>query len=408
MPYTIRCHNKVNMASVTNKIKILDTVYIFSMFQTQEVRGYWCDIAIKLGSPILEALAARRFKAVFQEVDESRTACLEALARVLVGLAPWFELGIDADAKRMASLARDSIDSITDPNSPDYMSFSEPEQALVESALIAQALLRSKTELWDKLSDRVKNNLVNSLKSSRAIAPHDNNWVLFPSMVEAFLTKSAGCDVDTERLAYGINMFRKWYVGDGLYGDGDEFHFDYYNSIMIHPMLIEILDVIRDDQFMKKEVKRLRRWAVIQERLISPNGTFPPVGRSLAYRCGAFHSLALCVYRKKLPQMLFPGQVRNALTQVIRATLDVPNTFEKGWLTIGLCGNQPSLAEPYMNRGSVYMCCTVLLPLGLPVDDEFWHEESAPATTWERIWSGKDAKRDRPYTECRRRVGRCP
>ena len=34
------------------------------------------------------------------------------------------------------------------------------------------------------------------------------------------------------------------------------------------------------------------RYAAIQERLIAPDGTFPAIGRSIAYRFGAFHLLA--------------------------------------------------------------------------------------------------------------------
>ena len=37
---------------------------------------------------------------------------------------------------------------------------------------------------------------------------------------------------------------------------------------------------------------RARRYAAILERLIGPDGSFPAIGRSLAYRCGAFHLLA--------------------------------------------------------------------------------------------------------------------
>ena len=45
---------------------------------------------------------------------------------------------------------------------------------------------------------------------------------------------------------------------------------------------------------------------------------------------------------------------------------------EHGWLTIGLSGHQPSLGEPYISTGSLYLCLCGLLPLGLPPDNEFW------------------------------------
>jgi hypothetical protein len=126
----------------------------------------------------------------------------------------------------------------------------------------------------------------------------------------------------------------------------------------------------------------------VQERLIAPDGTFPPIGRSLAYRCGAFQSLAQSALRGELPVGLAPGAVRSALTAVIRRTLDAPGTFtEEGWLTIGLAGHQPELGEGYISTGSAYLCAAVFLPLGLPVSDPFW---SGPDGPWTSVtaWSG--------------------
>jgi hypothetical protein len=141
--------------------------------------------------------------------------------------------------------------------------------------------------------------------------------------------------------------------------------------------------------------------------MIAPDGTFPPLGRSLTYRCGAFHGLALCAYQNNLHHSLKPGQVRRALTQVIHATLDPPTTFDKdGWLTIGLYGKQQNLAESYINHGSLYICTTAFLPLGLPDSSLFWKCEDTP-TTWESIIKGDDIERDRPYVECIRNHGQC-
>ena len=47
---------------------------------------------------------------------------------------------------------------------------------------------------------------------------------------------------------------------------------------------------------------RPRRYAAIQERLISPEGTFPAIGRSLAYSFGAFHHLAEMALRGNSPK----------------------------------------------------------------------------------------------------------
>jgi hypothetical protein len=122
--------------------------------------------------------------------------------------------------------------------------------------------------------------------------------------------------------------------------------------------------------------------------MISPEGTFPPIGRSLAYRCGAFHSLAHVALLEKLPASVTPASVRCALTAVIRRTLEMPGTFDgSGWLRIGFCGAQPEIGEHYISTGSLYLCAAAFLPLGLGPDNPFWQGEAS--WTSKLAWSGE-------------------
>ncbi|MGE5326330.1 MAG: DUF2264 domain-containing protein [Deltaproteobacteria bacterium] len=372
-------------------------------------RDYWCSLAGRLASPVLRALSRRRLK-IEMPVETAPTAKdrpqythLEALGRLLCGIAPWLELAGDEtregrDRARLADLARTGLDAATDPASPDHMNFSAGHQPLVDAAFLAQAILRAPGELWHRLPHRVQANVIASLKETRAIKPSENNWLLFATTVEVFMHR-AGEPTDEARLLDGLRTFRDWYLGDGLYGDGPEFHCDYYNSFVIHPMLIEALDVVRAlspewQSLWERETARLTRWAAIQERLIAPDGSYPAIGRSLAYRCGAFQGLALAALRHALPAELPPGQARCALTAVIRRTLDAPGTWNSdGWLQIGLDGHQPGLGERYISTGSLYLCSAALLPLGLPASDAFWTGPAAP-TSWEKVWSGRDLPAD--------------
>jgi hypothetical protein len=132
--------------------------------------------------------------------------------------------------------------------------------------------------------------------------------------------------------------------GDGAYGDGPSFHWDYYNSFVIHPMLVDVAAALAaEDAGRQGDGRRIderaKRYAAVQERMIGPDGTFPPIGRSLAYRCGAFHLLAQSALRRALPDEVKPSQARAALTAVMTRTLDAPETFDAaGWLRIGFCG----------------------------------------------------------------------
>jgi hypothetical protein len=99
----------------------------------------------------------------------------------------------------------------------------------------------------------------------------------------------------------------------------------------------------------------------------------------------------------ELPAPLSGPRVRAALTAVIRRTLEADRTFDgEGWLTVGLCGHQPHLGESYISTGSLYLCATALLPLGLPPSDPFW---SGPSEDWtsRRLWRGEDAAADHAF-----------
>jgi hypothetical protein len=221
---------------------------------------------------------------------------------------------------------------------------------------------------------------------------------MFTAMVETALSMM-GEDWDRIRVDYALQQHQLWYKGDGVYGDGPNFHWDYYNSFVIQPMLLDVLRVVGNaapewQALVEPTTKRAQRYAAIQERMISPEGTFPPIGRSLAYRFGAFQLLAQIALRKQLPESVAPAQVRSALTAVIRRMIEAPGTFDAdGWLTIGFAGHQPSIGEGYISTGSLYLCAAGLLPLGLPPSDEFW---TAPPRDWtsRRVWSGQDMPAD--------------
>ena len=373
-------------------------------------RGYWVATLRRVVEPVLESLAADRLRQLMPvecpagKVEERRVVThLESVGRTLAGLAPWLELpakgGAEAaEGTRLLALAQAGLARATDPAAADLLSFTAGPQCLVDAAFLSHALLRAPRTLWQGLDSTVQERLLRSLASTRAIKPGNNNWLLFSAMVEAFLS-SAGAAWEAGPVETALSAHESWYKGDGAYGDGPEFHWDYYNSYVIHPMLIDVVEQMarvspRWTSLREGVLARARRYAAVQERLIAPDGSFPPLGRSIAYRCGAFQLLAQMALRRQLPEGMPPPQVRSALTAVIRRTLDATGTFDaNGWLTIGLAGHQPSLAEGYISTGSLYLCTLAFLPLGLPAEDPFW---AGPATDWTSrcIWAGKDEAAD--------------
>ncbi|MDR1098779.1 MAG: DUF2264 domain-containing protein [Tannerella sp.] len=370
-------------------------------------RTYWCDLAYKISCPVLDALSKGELKKTMpveqQENASGRAhfAHLEALGRLLCGIAPWLESGESAgregeQRRELTALALKGIRQAVDPESPDYMNFSgqEGSQPLVDAAFLAQAFLRSPDVLWGGLDRETQQMVVAAMRRTHEITPYFNNWLLFSAMIEAFFLET-GEAWDGMRVDYALRQHEQWYKGDGIYGDGPDFHWDYYNSFVIQPMLTDISAVLlRHGKISEKRVETLMarsvRYAAILERLISPEGTYPPVGRSLAYRMGAFQTLAQMALMKKLPEAVKPAQVRCALTALIKRQMSAPGTFDgNGWLRIGLYGSQLCAGETYICTGSLYLCSAGLLPLGLPASDEFWN---APDESWtqRKAWSGAD------------------
>src|SRR5215471_5781058 len=381
---------------------------------TETDRQYWVRTLSRVAEPVLANLAAGTLKrnmpvecVTGNIADRSKYSHLEAIGRLLSGIAPWLEAPLDAGPERnlqqrYADLARRAIRSACDPASPDFLNYHEGSQPLVDCGFLSQAVLRAPNELWKKLDDPTQKNLAAALISSRVITPGQNNWLLFAATVEGALAVM-GERFDAMRIDYAVRAHQQWYVGDGLYGDGPRFHWDYYNSFVIQPMLLDTLRAVgphaRTWQSLYPDIlARARRYAAIQERLISPEGTFPAIGRSICYRTGAMQLLAQIALMGELPEPLTPPRVRSALTAVMRRLLEASGTFDaNGWLTVGFCGHQPHLGENYISTGSLYLCAAIFLPLGLGPGDAFW---SGAAEDWtsRRMWRGEDAAADHAIT----------
>lgn len=370
-------------------------------------REYLVKTLSRIADPVLNALGRnelrRQMPVEAKTNDRENYTYLEAFGRLLSGMAPWLELGEDQSPegklrKKYIGLIRICLHNATDPKAADFMNFNAGGQPVVDAAFLAQGLLRAPHQLWDPLDDSTKANIIEALKSTRVIKPGYSNWLLFSGMIEAALLKFDH-SADPMRLDYAIRQHQLWYKGDGTYGDGPNYHWDYYNSYVIQPMLLEILKTLSETEKDQQRnydqaLQRARRYAAVQERLISPEGTYPPLGRSLAYRFGAFQLLAKVSLLKELPANMLPQQVRAALYTVIRKQVEAPGTFDTGgWLQIGLYGHQPGIGEGYISTGSLYLCSEAFLILGLPADDPFWQGADAEWTA-KKIWQGEDVKTD--------------
>ena len=362
-------------------------------------REYWINTLTRIADPVLNNLSKDSLKEKIPIIRSNAAKAnnrefithMEAVGRTIAGLAPWLELGSDSTKEgklreKYIKMTCKGLANSVNPCMKDYFNSRATRQILVNSAFLIQGLLQAPTQLWMNLDSLTQKRLLEQWKSTRSMKPGNNNWLLFSAMVECGL-KEFGGEWDFTIVKKAIISHEKWYKGDGIYGDGPHFHLDYYNSFVIHPMLLQILKIVTKydssyQEFINKEWTRFMRYAEIQERMIAPDGSYPVLGRSVSYRSAAFQVLGACALYHKIPPSLQEGEVRSAMTAMLKRLFEQPGTFDKdGWLTIGVCGEQTELGDSYLSTPCVYLCSLAFLPLGLKPNDPFWEPAPMPWTS---------------------------
>ncbi|WP_343567862.1 DUF2264 domain-containing protein [Sphingobacterium sp.] len=378
--------------------------------QGNQDREYWTGLLYKIVSPVIHNLASGTLKknmplekALGYMLNAEQVTYLEAVGRTMAGVAPWLALPDDntqegKQRKELRLALLKGIANAVNPKNPDCLDFSKEQQPIVDAAFMAQGFLRAPQALWEPLDATTKSRIINNFKSLRNRAAYYNNWLLFSALTEAFLLR-IGEDADPMRIDIALKKMEEWYLGDGWYSDGPHFAMDYYNSFVIQPMLVDIYRTLAEVKKTGRTeydlvLKRMQRYATFQERMIGVDGSFPPFGRSITYRTGAFQALAQVALLGKYPEGLSPGQIRSAMTAMHRRMFDSCSNFDpNGWLLLGFCGAQPEVADTYTSTGSLYMTTLSFLPLGLPANNPFWTNKPEDWTT-KKAWQGQAFKKD--------------
>lgn len=374
------------------------------------MRNNWVSYLEKIVFPILNAMSYDSLKEempVFKNRGDFQY--LEAVGRIICGIAPWLNLSTDNSnegqlREKYRILTIRAISNLVNPKANDYIDFGQGGQALVDAAYLSQGLLRA-PNLWNALGNDTKERLLFEIKKTRKFNPPKNNWLLFASIIEAFLLEYDN-SFHRKRLYLGVKKFiNSYYIGDGFYGDGERLSIDHYNSFVIHPMLMDILNVMNKHKlknatkFKDKQLLRYKRYIEIQERMISPEGAYPVFGRTLICRFGTFHALAQASLLGLLPNKVSPSQARCALNEVIKRHIETPDNFDSnGFMTVGFNGVQEEMAEEYVSSGSPYHCSTIFLPLGLNNKDSFWIDKDSEWTSL-RAFKGLEFSSDHAYNE---------
>ena len=224
-------------------------------FTVSNDRQYWVQTIIKIADPVISNLSKDQLRKRIP-VGRSSSALassrefithMEAVGRTIAGIAPWLELGPDNTQEgklrgKYIKMTCKALANSVNPKSNDYFNSTATRQILVNSAFLIQGLLQAPTQLWENLDDTTQKRLIEQWKSTRSMKPGNNNWLLFSAMVECGLKEFSG-EWNYQVVEKALSSHREWYKGDGIYGDGPNFHLDYYNSYVIHPLLLQVLKI---------------------------------------------------------------------------------------------------------------------------------------------------------------------
>ena len=326
--------------------------------------------------PFYSESGARIHVGVTSTHYENDTIPMEAFARPLWGLVPfWTGGGSDAEFEE---LYRKGLEAGPDPSHPDYWhTCRDYDQKFCEMAAIAFGMLFCPEKVWEPLSERGKDNLVEWLWEINRHECCACNWQFFSIMTNVALYK-AGRPYDKKRLQEGLDCIDAYYDTGGWYNDGNGGDKDYYNPFvmvtygMVYARFMEKEDPERCRRFIERALtfgKDYIYW-------FSEDGSTFAYGRSMTYRFAQAAYFSVCVL---CGVEVFPLPVlKGILARHLTHWLNLPIWDNADILTIGYAYPNLQMSESYNAPGSPYWAMKAFMFLGLPEDHPFWAAECAP------------------------------
>lgn len=307
---------------------------------------------------------------------------LEGFARTAPLLAAWVHSGrgttvVDvptgATIDLVAALRR-GILAGTDPRSDAYWgTITDRDQRIVEAADIARVLWLTRDTLWNTLGPAEQRQVAAWLRQVDGVAVWQNNWRLFPVVVDLALT-ALGQGGELRRGSY--DAFKRDYLGHGWFFDRP-LGVDYYNTWGVTYDLhwIRLLQPEFDREFI---AGALRDSALLTAHLIGPQG-IPILGRSVCYRTAVPVPLLAGMQVDGMQvdgSAIAPGQARHALDVVWRHFV-AHGSLRSGALTQGYFAADPRIVDAYTGTGSCHWGLrSLVLAFMQPPGAPFW---TAPA-----------------------------
>jgi hypothetical protein len=310
------------------------------------------------------------------EVDAMEGSC-----RILPMIAAWLSSGRPSVIEDYEGRPIDLLQIIkmallagTDPESAGYWGhIGDRDQRIVEAADVALSVWLLRNHLWPQLSSHERENISGWLLSVNGRSVHDNNWHLFPLMINEVLA-SLGCDNDRASALKHFERVKAFYRGNGWFSDGPAGAYDYYNAWCFHYSLfwINLIDPGLDPQFIDDSLNDFVRNF---KYLISTEGV-PITGRSICYRIAVTAPLIAAANRGL--DGISSGMARRAMDCVWKYFI-ARKAVCRGRITQGYCKEDLRLLDNYSGPGSsLWSTRSLVLAFYNPPGSEFWKTPLEP------------------------------
>lgn len=304
---------------------------------------------------------------------------LEAFARTFL-LASFRIAGDPEGTAWLADWYAAGFDAGTDPASPErWPRPDELGQAKVEAASLAVGLALTREHLWDKLPQRVQEQVIAWFETVIGGEYPPINWVWFQIVVETFLS-TVGGRFSEEDIDAGLAIHDSLYRGGGWFADGAERAYDHYVgwAFQVYPQVWSLMapDDPRVAARKAMDAERLADFLDDAAHLVGANGAPLIQGRSLIYRFAA----AAPFWAGELAgnTRLAPGLSRRAASGMLDYFVRNGGIDSNGLLSVGWHGEYPGMKQSYSGAGSPYWASKGMMGLALPADHRVWTAVEEP------------------------------
>ena len=350
-------------------------------------RGHWCayaDYLLRSAHRYATEDHANLYLPGANSAYGPQSDSLEAFARTFL-LASFRMAGDPESTGWIADWYAKGLDAGTNPANPNrWPTPGELSQAKVEAASLAVGLALTRDMLWDKLPQRVQEQLITWFETVIGEEYPPINWVWFQIVVETFLASVGGRYSDAD-IDAGLAIHDSLYRSHGWFADGPERAYDHYVgwAFQVYPQLWELM--APEDPRVKARAKldgdRLADFLDDAVHLVGTNGAPLIQGRSLIYRFAAaapFWTGEISGHTR-----LSPGLTRRAASGILDYFVRRDAITGEGLLSIGWHGEFPGMKQSYSGAGSPYWAAKGMLGLALRADHRVWTavEEPLPVET---------------------------